>query len=248
MTESREQTVRRVFGTVMNAAVQADMIIDPAEFQLQYKLRVTATEGCHAGASGAKMSTHDRYCDPAAYRDKQAQLHNPARRGKSSFKRIQKFAHDGFCVFVEYASIMKDAEIGSFITRSTDPEIFIAATAAHELAHSIHHWNGRAQGLNRSEIGRPHGVEWQAIYRRLRNLTANKMLRAVNLEVMPTAANKFKAINRPPEGSVTGRVWEIADEFAHYGRAVIITECIQEGIAPGTAATQYAKWNRHNSQ
>jgi len=250
MTEMTEQQkvelVTKVWNDTVKAAIDADMIIEPAKFLDGFNLRITSSEGAHAGARGAKLSTHDRDCNPAAYRE---WLCKRGEAGKSSFARAAKLARQGYNVHIEYARIMKDAEIGGFITKSDNPVIFISATCCHELAHSIHFWNARMQGLTRSQMGSPHGVEWQAIYRKLRRMLTNPMLREANKgERMPTAARTFAKINRPPSGTATGRVWEIADMFAHESRDVIIAECIQEGIAPGTAATQYAKWNRFMSQ
>ena len=56
-------------------------------------------------------------------------------------------------------------------------------------------------------------------------------------------------VTRPGEGTVTGRVWEIADELsaqegepAKRGDVLKATEA--EGINPATAATQYGRWRK----
>jgi len=76
--------------------------------------------------------------------------------------------------------------------------------------------------------------------------------------------NKSSAeIKKPKEGSVTGRVWEICEEYRAYVeknevqlgfavgskqfRAVVIKGCAKEEINSSTAATQYAKWKKYNN-
>ena len=47
--------------------------------------------------------------------------------------------------------------------------------------------------------------------------------------------------NRPGEGTVTGRVWELADKLVT--RAKVMEAGLAEGIAPGTISQQYHRWN-----
>ena len=242
--DSRTVYVRKIVNEVLAAANAAGMIDDYEEFVSQYTIKISKSEGCHANASVIKMSTHDRYCAPINYRNSLA-ARNWA--SKTSWKRAVKFAKEGYCVFVEYSSIQKDKDIGSFITESGDPRPFIEATAAHEVAHSIHFWNNK--GKRYGTFGRPHGVEWQAIYRKLRNLTANKTLRAQSKhEELPIAANRPSTISRPDPDSTCGRVWAICDFVGSHDRKGCILECISAGISPGTAATQYAKYKRYMNQ
>lgn len=63
--------------------------------------------------------------------------------------------------------------------------------------------------------------------------------------------------SRPKEGSMTGRVWEVADWL--YGeqqpqnihckglRADIIRICVENDINQATASTQFAKWKNHQN-
>ena len=55
---------------------------------------------------------------------------------------------------------------------------------------------------------------------------------------------------RPKGGTITGRVWEIADEVLKLtGRAEreeVVRACIAEGINLNTASTQYSYWRRAN--
>lgn len=61
---------------------------------------------------------------------------------------------------------------------------------------------------------------------------------------------------RPKPGTVTGRVWDIADEVAaampnadHKAqRAEIIRRAVAEGINPATAQVQYGKWRGSKNQ
>jgi hypothetical protein len=51
---------------------------------------------------------------------------------------------------------------------------------------------------------------------------------------------------RPGPGTITGRVWEIADEIyektGEMNREAVVTECMEEGIKMNTASTQYSHW------
>ena len=51
---------------------------------------------------------------------------------------------------------------------------------------------------------------------------------------------------RPGEGTITGRVWEIADELykelGEVSREAVVTKCMEEGINMNTASTQYSHW------
>jgi hypothetical protein len=53
---------------------------------------------------------------------------------------------------------------------------------------------------------------------------------------------------RPGQGTITGRVWEIADELvAKTGSAerdAVVTACVTEGINVNTANTQYSHWKK----
>lgn len=44
----------------------------------------------------------------------------------------------------------------------------------------------------------------------------------------------------------TKRVWDIADLMKGKGRREILDECRRQGIATGTAATQYQRWRATN--
>lgn len=51
---------------------------------------------------------------------------------------------------------------------------------------------------------------------------------------------------RPGSGTITGRVWEIADkleqESGGTSREAVVTACIGENININTASTQYSHW------
>lgn len=47
--------------------------------------------------------------------------------------------------------------------------------------------------------------------------------------------------------SPTKLVWEIADSMPGASRKEIIAACIEKGVHPATASTQYSKWNRSKS-
>ncbi len=59
-----------------------------------------------------------------------------------------------------------------------------------------------------------------------------------------------KAAKRPKEGSMTGKVWDIADALhAEHGtipdRKAVVLACEAGGMNPSTASTQYGKWKKH---
>ncbi|MGD9729609.1 MAG: hypothetical protein AB7V39_24985, partial [Nitrospiraceae bacterium] len=57
---------------------------------------------------------------------------------------------------------------------------------------------------------------------------------------------------RPKPGTITGRVWEIADEISKRTgsaeRDEVVKACIAEGINVNTASTQYSYWRKANPQ
>ena len=57
---------------------------------------------------------------------------------------------------------------------------------------------------------------------------------------------------RPGDGTVTGRVWEIADEIkANKGSASredVVQACLDEKINMNTASTQFSHWNKENRE
>lgn len=56
---------------------------------------------------------------------------------------------------------------------------------------------------------------------------------------------------RPGAGTITGRVWEIADQLILDGRdasrALVVETCMSEGINMNTANTQFSNWAKENS-
>ncbi|MDO9477595.1 MAG: hypothetical protein Q7L07_12865 [Pseudohongiella sp.] len=56
---------------------------------------------------------------------------------------------------------------------------------------------------------------------------------------------------RPGEGTITGRVWKIADQLkAENGvanRTLVVEACMAEGINMNTANTQFSNWSKENS-
>lgn len=58
-------------------------------------------------------------------------------------------------------------------------------------------------------------------------------------------------VTRPADGTLTGRVWEIADELSKaagepIGRAAVLAAYIEGGGNPATGATQYGRWKTFN--
>ena len=90
-----------------------------------------------------------------------------------------------------------------------------------------------------------------ALYNRYREDTGNTINRCLNeLLDEDRAATPIRASTqhfmRPGRGTITGRVWEIADElYAKTGemnREAVVTACMEEGIKMNTASTQYSHW------
>lgn len=95
-----------------------------------------------------------------------------------NWQQAYEAALDGNRMFVEYRSIHRDPEIGSFISNNTMDHI--AAVLCHEIAHAAH-WLVRFEfqqaGVKKEPLGatnapfarcRPHGPYWQRMYRYLR--------------------------------------------------------------------------------
>ena len=53
-------------------------------------------------------------------------------------------------------------------------------------------------------------------------------------------------VTRPGKGTITGKVWDIADqllkETGEMNRTAVVTACIDAGINMNTANTQYSHW------
>ena len=53
---------------------------------------------------------------------------------------------------------------------------------------------------------------------------------------------------RPKDGTITGRIWEIADNLlattGSASRVDVVTQCIDEELNMNTASTQYSHWKK----
>lgn len=100
------------------------------------------------------------------------ELYKKFKRDKSRiWRHAAEHARAGNWVFVEYANIFDDPEIGAFI--SDDSDDHIRATVAHELAHAVHLWH-QEHGIEIDK--KPHGETWRRIYRALRVAWVNPLL------------------------------------------------------------------------
>jgi hypothetical protein len=59
-----------------------------------------------------------------------------------------------------------------------------------------------------------------------------------------TAAKALPRVLKSTVEAPTKRVWAIADAMPGAKRSVVVAACVAEGIATGTARTQYQKWSR----
>ena len=74
----------------------------------------------------------------------------------------------------------------------------------------------------------------------------------VNLELPESTSVEVQHFRypRPRPGTITGRVWEVADrilkETKSVSREAVIRECMQQGININTASTQFSYWRKAN--
>ena len=91
---------------------------------------------------------------------------------------------------------------------------------------------------------------YTAIYARYAETTSeaiNKCLQTLlDDNESQSASTSVEHFMRPGKGTITGRVWEIADqllqETGEMDRAAVVTACIEEGLNMNTANTQYTHW------
>ncbi len=66
----------------------------------------------------------------------------------------------------------------------------------------------------------------------------------------PRVAEVTTAYSRPGAGTITGRVWAIADEIqkksGQADREAVIKACMAEGLNINTASTQFSYWRKAN--
>ena len=60
-------------------------------------------------------------------------------------------------------------------------------------------------------------------------------------------------MTRPGEGTLTGRVWEIADALGETlerepSRSEVVEKCVAEGLNVNTAHTQFSLWRKENTE
>jgi hypothetical protein len=75
---------------------------------------------------------------------------------------------------------------------------------------------------------------------------ANKKEEAAEAKPKQPQAN---GITRPKDGTLTGRVWAIADELSEaagepISRGAVMTKAEAEGLNKATIATQYGRWRQ----
>lgn len=119
-----------------------------------------------------KLRPMVRLSDYVRYHDKELwlmHLRDISRPTKDKvWSKAFEHAHRNEWFHVEYARIIDDPDIGSFV--SDDWRDHVKAVIAHELAHAIAYWNKRE--IKGRDI-KPHGSEWRKIYRHLRKELVN---------------------------------------------------------------------------
>ncbi len=97
---------------------------------------------------------------------------------------------------------------------------------------------------------------YTSIYERYREETSSVITaclsQLLNAEGSEEAANEAGGLQhpRPSAGTITGRVWEIADrilkETGTANRETVTKACMHEGINVNTANTQFSYWRKAN--
>lgn len=123
-------------------------------------------------------------------------------------------------------------------------EYVAEAKAAGEAVMSLKEWK-RDGSLSLAD--------WKAKH----SITGTERAQAKSKATNPGSSKKSgKNPSAPasrPNSGVTKRVWDIADKLTEGNaggrsdRADIISACIEAGINPATAATQYSKWRKARS-
>ena len=216
--------------------------------------------GWRSGAPFVRLSLNDRYFDGNAVMV-EARSRAPRQRVWADQTRA---AHRGEWMSVEYSNIHNDPEIGKVV--SPNPEHHIRMTVLHEIAHAI---QAQVQKATNTRT-KPHGIEWQAIYRNLRNALLNPLL--VDTSEYALAANKTgdtkmatskkagkkgaikkkaavkktgsgKGYKGHREGSNKGKAHKIADR-ASIVKSVFIKEVVALGIKEITAKSWWSEFSK----
>tara|TARA_R100001039_G_C1839038_1_gene100530 strand:- start:1245 stop:1568 length:324 start_codon:yes stop_codon:yes gene_type:complete len=91
-----------------------------------------------------------------------------------------------------------------------------------------------------------------ALYERFGQHTENQIVSCLQDLAGSTASLTSSSSLRPKLGTITGRVWEIADRIkANDGNAqrnAVVQASIEEGINMNTANTQYSHWAKENQR
>jgi len=68
--------------------------------------------------------------------------------------------------------------------------------------------------------------------------------------VKPRVDSTMVSYPRPGDGTITGRIWDIADNIqmqsGNANRVAVIEACMSEGININTASTQFSYWRKAN--
>lgn len=242
---TRHQNIHRASAQVLDKALELEIV--DYSFSDRFQLKPIRSKICKGGLESRSqdpciwMSNHDRYHDPVRYYN--GLLAEGGNYKASWMRALQSLKETGIPCAPEYARINEDSQIGKI--SSADPFVHLLIATAHEMAHAINQYNYWHLKQLR---GKPHGIEWQHIYRQLR---VNVLADHEGIAPMAVAALETpvqRIIKRPGPNTKKGRVWAIADAHAGYTRAYIIQLCVQEGIHKGTASVTYAEWKKAQSQ
>lgn len=67
----------------------------------------------------------------------------------------------------------------------------------------------------------------------------------------PTEKDQQNGVTRPRPNTITGRVWEIADEISNANaapaeRGAVMAQGLEEGIHRATISTQLGRWRKYH--
>lgn len=240
---TRSDMIHQVASLVENTAKELNLV--GTDFNLVTV--IGRGKACWGGGRARRpfisISLDDRYHDVQKYAET---FCNETNLSPVWRRAAIKYNGSGIAYNLEYSSIDADPEIGGMHTNNSI--LFLTGVICHEVSHAI--WFHNKDDAD--DKNKPHGPVWREYYRKLRNVLVNPFLDTGEDVIFTAPAAQPKSavtkITRPKVGTLTGKVWEIADANPILSRADVIALCISRGIAKGTASTQYSKWRKFNAE
>ena len=151
-------------------------ILRPATFMKKLDFRLNArAQGCWGGIKNKIPVVNIGIKNHGRYTDRKQWLRHIRLTQHSARQKVWKEAYEHAqmerWMFIEYSHVHSKAEIGGFV--HWDSDVHIGAITAHELSHAIDYWN--RQCGNKCD-DKPHGSEWQYLYKQLRREFVNPLI------------------------------------------------------------------------